>query len=188
MPVVPVPDAAPFGDVSDVRSRTVMLVGARDDEIAARLAAQIMALDAAADGAPIELHVATRSAELDAALLLADVVGATAAPVVAVARGIVGGPALAPFAAASERRGSRHVLFAFVEPELGAGSATVRDVPAVADAFARQVAVLHGWVANATGRPVSEVADDFRRGHSMDAAEALHYGLLDAVDDAPHGR
>lgn len=190
MPVVPVevPGDAPLQEPPDAGSRIVLLVGHCDDRAAARLAAQLMALDATPDDTEIELHVATRSAELEAALLVADVVGATVSPVVAVARGIVGGAALAPFAAASRRTGSRHVLFELVEPVLADGPEAVRDLPAVADAFAHRAALLHGWVAGATGRPTAEVAEHFRAGRSMNASEALRYGLLDDLTDGPRRR
>lgn len=168
--------------------RTVLLVGRLDAGAAQALAARVMDLDAEPGSDPVELHVATRVADLDAALLLADVVGATAAPVLAVGRGVVGGAALAPFAAASRRVASRRTLFQFAEPSLHVDVPHGLGLPAVAEEFAARVAALHAWVAGAAGRSSDAVADDFRRGRSLDAAEALTYGLLDELRDAPDGR
>jgi ATP-dependent protease ClpP protease subunit len=36
-------------------------------------------------------------------------------------------------------------------------------------------------LAKATGRPVEDIADDMARGRSLDAREALDYGLIDAI-------
>jgi hypothetical protein len=46
---------------------------------------------------------------------------------------------------------------------------------------------LHERVALSAGRPVSEVAADFRAGRALDAAEALRYRLVDDIagDELP---
>ena len=38
--------------------------------------------------------------------------------------------------------------------------------------------------AHATGRPVDTIADDMRAGRTLDAVEALAYGLIDAISPA----
>jgi hypothetical protein len=40
---------------------------------------------------------------------------------------------------------------------------------------------LHARLAQLTGRPAEEVAEDLRRGRYLDAREALDYGLIDGI-------
>jgi ATP-dependent Clp protease protease subunit len=40
---------------------------------------------------------------------------------------------------------------------------------------------LHARLAQLTGRPAEEIAEDMRRGRYLDAREALDYGLIDEI-------
>jgi ATP-dependent Clp protease protease subunit len=40
---------------------------------------------------------------------------------------------------------------------------------------------LYARLARRTGRPAEEIAEHMRRGHYLDAQEALEYGLIDEV-------
>jgi ATP-dependent Clp protease protease subunit len=40
---------------------------------------------------------------------------------------------------------------------------------------------LYARLAGRTGRPTEEIAEDMRRGRSLDAREALDYGLVDEI-------
>jgi ATP-dependent Clp protease protease subunit len=40
---------------------------------------------------------------------------------------------------------------------------------------------LYGRLAQRTGRPAEEIAEDMRRGRYLDAREALDYGLIDQI-------
>jgi ATP-dependent Clp protease protease subunit len=42
---------------------------------------------------------------------------------------------------------------------------------------------LHARLAQRTGRPAGEIAEDIRRGRYLDATEALGYGLIDEISD-----
>jgi ATP-dependent protease ClpP protease subunit len=43
---------------------------------------------------------------------------------------------------------------------------------------------LYGRLARRTGRAAEEIAEDMRRGHFLDAREALDYGLIDEITAA----
>lgn len=159
--------------------RTVLLVGPLEHESATQAAAQVMTLDAEAEG-EISLHVACQDGDLGAALMLAETVDLTAAPVCAVAKGVVGGVALAPFAAAQRRIGSRRATFRLFEPRL-ALSGVASELTAQAEELLQQVDQLHAWLAAATGQPTATIADDFARRLTLDAEAALAYGLLDEI-------
>jgi ATP-dependent Clp protease protease subunit len=54
----------------------------------------------------------------------------------------------------------------------------------IAEHAARHRALLWRFqvrLANATGRPAEDVADDMRRGRYLDALEALDYRLIDVI-------
>ena len=40
---------------------------------------------------------------------------------------------------------------------------------------------LYGRLAQRTGRPAEEIAEDMRRGRYLDASEAVDYGLIDEI-------
>jgi ATP-dependent Clp protease protease subunit len=159
--------------------RTVLLHGRLDSDRADRAAAALMSLDAAGDE-PVTIRLAVEDAELTAALALADTVDLMGVPVHVTCAGMVGGPALAVLAAADRRTAAPHARFRLADPTArldGRASDVSRD----AEAFRSQVRTVHEWVAQATGRTVDAVAEDFRARRYLSAAEAAGYGLVEAT-------
>jgi ATP-dependent Clp protease protease subunit len=177
-----VPPAGPTRHLEDrglLEHRTVLLTGRLDDEVATRVAAQVMTLDAEGSD-EIALHVACEGGELLAALMLAETIGLVSAPIRAVAKGVVGEVALAPFAAAARRTATPRASFRLAEPQLSISGAA-SEITAEADNLRRHVARLHTWVSDATGQPLETVALDMERRRTLDVDEALAYGLIDEV-------
>lgn len=166
--------------------RTVLLLAPLTHGTATRAAAEVMALDADGDS-EITLHLCCREGELLPALMLAETIDLAASPVVAMARGVVGGAALAPFAAADRRTASRHATFRLGEPEVSL-SGTAGDLPAKAEELLGHVDQLRAWVVAATGQPGRTVAGDMERGRLLDADAARAYGLIDEVPSRPDER
>jgi ATP-dependent Clp protease protease subunit len=179
IPTVPV-DPVERSVAERLLARRVLLVtGHLDADAATRAAASIMLLDAESDR-PLELHLSTPSAELDAAVALAETVALTRGQVTALARGSVGGCAVAVLAAAGRRLASPHALITLTEPRTSfEGSAA--DLGRTVDSYQRQLDVVVGYVAQVSGRDRAEVAADFRRGLVLTAQEAVGYGLLTGV-------
>ncbi len=167
----------PPRDVSDrlLEHRIIIVGGRLDDAVADRAAAQLLLLDRSHE--LIELHLTCPESDLGAALALADVVDLVRAPVHALARGRVGGPAVAVLCAARHRAAHRHALFVLTVPG-GAGEGCAEDLRNLAEQHRSQLAQLRARLAAVTGRGDAEIATDLEAGRLLSAEEALAYGLV----------
>ena len=162
--------------------RIVLITGPLDDDAAAEAAAALMALDAAG-AAPIEVHLDSGDGTLESAFLVIDTIDQLRAAVRIHGRGQVGGPALGLMAAGAHRSATPHTRFRLRQP-----TARLTGTPDQIAAYSRQQQELlwrlHARLAQATGRPAEEIAEDMRRGRSLDAQEAREYGLIDEISVA----
>jgi ATP-dependent Clp protease protease subunit len=171
----------PFGldrDVADrlLDQRVIVLGGRLDDSVANRVTAQLVLLGAR-DDRPIELHLACTDADLEPSLALAGAVDLVEAPVHAIVRGTLRGPAVAVLCAAQQRSAHRHTMFILLLPQFS-GDGTAAELAALADQHERQVARLRDLIVRATGRARQEVAADLDAGRVLGAEEAKEYGLV----------
>ena len=159
--------------------RIVLVTGPLDDALAAEVAAQLVTLDAAG-AAPIDLHLDVPDGALEATFVLIDAIDALRAPVRAYCRGRVGGPPIGVLAAATRRTAARHTRF-----RLGQPTTHFTGTPDSIAARSRQQTDLlwrlHARLAQRTGRPAEEIAEDMRRTRHLDAEEARVYGLIDEI-------
>ena len=162
--------------------RIVLITGRLDDDAAAEAAAALVTLDAAG-AAPIELHLDSQDGTLESAFLVIDMIDQLRAAVRTHGRGQVGGPALGVMAAGAHRSATPHTRFRLLQP-----AARFTGTPDQIAAYSRQQQELlwrfHARLAQATGRPAEEIAEDMRRGRSLDAQEAREYGLIDEISAA----
>ncbi|HWN91627.1 MAG TPA: ATP-dependent Clp protease proteolytic subunit [Verrucomicrobiae bacterium] len=162
--------------------RIVLIMGRLDDDAAAEAAAALMSLEGTGD-TPIELHLDSHDGTLESAFIVIDTIDLLRAAVRVHGRGQVGGPALGVIAAAAHRSATAHTRFRLLQP-----TARFMGTPDQIAAYSRQQQELlwrlHARLARATGRPAEEIAEDMRRGRSLDAREALEYGLIDEISAA----
>jgi ATP-dependent Clp protease, protease subunit len=159
--------------------RIVFVTGRLDDAIAAEAAAEMMALDATGD-VPIELYLDSPDGTLEAAFVIIDTINLLHATVRVHCRGQVCGPALGVVAAADHRVASPHTRFRLAQP-LAQFSGTPNQIAAYSQQQQDLLWRFQARLAQITGRPAEEIADDMRRGRYLDAQEAVEYGLIDAV-------
>jgi ATP-dependent Clp protease protease subunit len=159
-----------------LEQRVIVLGGRLDDSAANRVTAQLLLLDARDDSA-IELHLACSDADLEPSLALAGAVDLVGAPVHAVVRGTLRGPAVAVLCAAQQRAAHRHAMVILSLPQFS-GEGTAGHLAALAEQHERQVARLRDLVATATGRAAPDVAADLEAGRVFSAEEAMEYGLV----------
>jgi ATP-dependent Clp protease, protease subunit len=160
--------------------RVILLGGRLDDTSANRAAAQLLVLNRRNSRSPIELHLACTDAELSASLALADAVDLVAAPVHAVVRGTLAGPAVAVLCSAQERAAHRHAVLVLSLPPTSA-EGTAGQLAVLAEQHDRQVARLRELIAATTGRSAEDVGADLSTGRVLSGQEALDYGLLNRL-------
>ena len=159
--------------------RIVLVTGHLDDGVAGLAAAQLMLLDASGDE-PVELRLSCPDGDLDASVALADTVDLVGVTVRAVCSGRVGGPALAPLAAADRRVSHPHCLFVLRDPAVKL-EGRADDVATFAASHRQQLDGLHARLAEATGQPREHVETDMRTGKTLTAEAAVQYGLVEEI-------
>ena len=156
--------------------RIVLVTGRLDADLAAEAAAALITLDAIGDE-PIELHLDSPDGTLESAFVLIDTIDLLRATLRAHCRGQVGGPAIGVAAAADHRSASPHTRFRLFQPT-GQCSGTPDQIAAHSRQQQDLLWRFHARLAQLTGRPAEEIAEDMRRGLYLDAREALDYGLI----------
>jgi ATP-dependent Clp protease protease subunit len=188
IPQVPIPEAPATREESlpdelarRLFDRRVILVHAPlDDELATRVSAQLLTLDALSEE-PITVRLSSPDGELGAALTLTDTIETLLAPVSVLATGRVGGPALLVLAAAAERRATAHASFRLRAPELRFDG-RASDLTTLAAEQKRLMQIFIARLAEVTRQPLEQVESDVETGRFLSADEALDYGLLESVE------
>ncbi len=165
--------------------RIVLLSGPLDDEVAHRVGAELMTLDAIGDGS-IHLQIDSSGGTLTAALTLMDIIDVLGVPVRASCVGQAAGPAIGVLAACSHRLMSAHARLRLLEPSVEV-QGNARQLEQLASAHVDQWRAFCARVSELTGQPTQRVLDDADRGRFFSAPEAIDYGLVDEVA-APDAR
>ena len=181
VPTVPMPRPGQQDDVFGrlLERRIVLVSGSLGHDVANVATAQLMLLDATGDE-PIDLHLSCPDGDLDASSAVADTVDLVGVEVRAWCRGTLGGPALAPLAAADRRFAHPHCVFALKDPTVQL-EGRADQLTSLAAAHERQLAGLHSRLARATGQPLDRVVADMGRGLILSAEEAISYGLVEEL-------
>jgi ATP-dependent Clp protease protease subunit len=163
--------------------RVVLLHGPVSPELASRVAATLLTLDAYGTQ-PVRLHLNSADGDLTAVFAIVDTLDIMRAAVHAYAMGEVGGAALGVYAAARQRLAYPHARFRLAEPKVAGLAGTADDVAAAAGRHLRALEDLVLRVAAATGQPRSRIEDDFATGRLLTAEEAREYGLVGKIVSA----
>lgn len=159
--------------------RIVIAHGLLGDESATQLCAQLLTLDAEGDAA-IRLELHGLDSELPAALTVMGVLDVVGVPVHAYAAGRITGAALGVLASCSHRRAYPNAVLVLSEPRVHIdGSAA--EIAAHDQQLRTMLDTLFIRLAEVTGREVDQIREDARRGTHLTAAQALAYGLVQAL-------
>lgn len=159
--------------------RTVLLTGDLA-EVATRCAAELMTLDATADGA-IDLRIDCAGGGLDDAFAVLDVVDLVSVPVHATCIGRADGPVAAVLAVADHRVAAPHALIRLHEGSGIAFDGRADELAAIAASHRAQLDRLCSRVARASGQPAEIIHDLVERRRPLDPDQAKHLGLVDDI-------
>jgi ATP-dependent Clp protease, protease subunit len=160
--------------------RILLLQGRVTSQAANRAAAALLTLDALGTE-PVKLHISAAEGDLGAVFILVDALDVMRAPVHATAVGEVGGAVIGVFVAGKRRLAYPHARFRLAEPAVTGVAGTADEVAAAAGRYLQVLDDLMVRVAEATGQPRSRVEDDFAAARTLDAGEALDYGLVEEI-------
>jgi len=150
--------------------RIVLVTGRLDDDAATKAAAALLALDARGDR-PIELHLDSPDGALGAAFALIDTADTLRSTLRVLCRGQIGGPAIGVVAAADHCAAAPHARFHLSQPT-ARFAGTPEEIATQSRQLQELLWKLYGRLAQRTGRPAEEIAEDMRRGRYLNARSA----------------
>ncbi|HXQ58677.1 MAG TPA: ATP-dependent Clp protease proteolytic subunit [Acidimicrobiales bacterium] len=171
-----------FGDqvLSSLFARRIVLVhGDLTSDRASEAAAALLTLDALGDE-HVELRLQVPTATWEAAGVLIDVIDVMGVPVHTVALGLVGGGAVGILAAGTHRAISPHARLHLRHPDTEA-SGRPADLSRAVDAQSALQNEFERLLAERTGRPVAEIAEEWAAGGFLDAPSAIALGYADTL-------
>jgi len=165
--------------------RIVLVSGVIDDASAARVAAELMTLDATGDQALV-LQLQGVDAGYGPAFSLMDTIDLLGVPVLARCTGMVAGAAVGVVAVSHHRWATEHSTFRLGDPQTSA-QGTFAELERWAEQLGRQRARFVDRLSQAVGTDAGDLAASLASGRILDPHEALEAGLVDRVGGVPPG-
>jgi ATP-dependent Clp protease protease subunit len=164
-----------------MKTRTVMITGAIEQETAEKVMAQLLVLDAESHE-PIRVYVSSPGGHVDSGYAIYDMMRYVESPVIGIGVGWVASIAVPILFGAD--RDKRYALpntrFLLHQPSGGAGG-QASDIRIEAQEILKIRARINQLISEETGQPVDKVARDSDRNFWMNAEEALEYGLVKKI-------
>jgi len=164
-----------------LKTRTILLSGGIDKELAEKLIKQMLLLEADGDD-PIKVFIDSPGGDADAGYAIFDMLRFIRPEVITIGMGTVASAgALVHLAAAKENRLSLpNAHFLIHQPLSG-----IRGVATEIEIHARELeklrAKINQLIADETGQNVKKVSEDTDRDYWLNAEEALEYGLISRI-------
>lgn len=165
-----------------LRERIVFLGREVDDVIANQLAAQMLLLSAEDPGRDIHLYINSPGGAVDGGMAVYDTMQFVDCDVATYAMGMAAsmGQFLLTAGTPGKRFALPHARLMMHQPSAGLGG-TAADITIQADMLGRLKRQLNELQSRHTGQPVDQIERDSDRDRWFTAAEAVDYGLIDAV-------
>jgi len=164
-----------------MKTRTVLVNGSVDQELAEKVMAQLLVLDADSHG-PIRVMITSPGGHVDSGFAIYDTMKFVESPIITIGAGWVASIAVPIFFGGD--KGSRLSLpntrFLLHQPSGGAGGQAA-DIRIEAQEILKIRVRINNMVSEETGQPVDKVAQDSDRNFWMSAEEALKYGLVSKI-------
>jgi len=165
-----------------LQQRIIVLGQQVDDDIANRIAAQMLLLAAEDPTADIALYINSPGGSVTAGMAIFDTMEFIPCDVATYAMGLAA--SMGQFLLSAGARGKRYALphcqILMHQPSAGVGG-TESDISIQAELFRRHKQEMAQLIASHTGQPVEKIIADFDRDRWFSAAEALDYGFVDHV-------
>ena len=165
-----------------LQQRIIVLGQQVDDDIANRIAAQMLLLAAEDPVADIALYINSPGGSVTAGMAIFDTMEFIPCDVATYAMGLAA--SMGQFLLSAGARGKRYALphcqILMHQPSAGVGG-TESDISIQAELFRRHKQEMAQLIAGHTGQPVEKIIADFDRDRWFSAAEALEYGFVDHV-------
>jgi ATP-dependent Clp protease protease subunit len=164
-----------------LKTRTVLINGSVDEELAEHVIAQALVLDAESHD-PIRVMITTPGGVIDFGIAIHDVLRYIESRVLCIGAGFVASMGVPIMLAA--KKGNRFALpntrFMMHQPSGGAGGQAT-DIRITAQEILKIRERLNRLIAEETGQPLEKVAADSDRDFWMSAEEAKEYGLISKI-------
>ncbi|GGN91098.1 ATP-dependent Clp protease proteolytic subunit [Nocardia rhizosphaerihabitans] len=165
-----------------LRERIIFLGTQVDDDIANKLCAQILLLDAEDPTKDISLYINSPGGSVTAGMAIYDTMQFAECDIKTVAMGLAAsmGQFLLTAGTPGKRFALPHTRIMMHQPSAGIGGSAA-DIAIMAEQFAHTKRELNELQAQHTGKSVEQVTEDADRDRWFTAKEALEYGFIDHV-------
>jgi ATP-dependent Clp protease, protease subunit len=165
-----------------LQQRIIVLGQQVDDDIANRIAAQMLLLAAEDAESDIALYINSPGGSVTAGMAIFDTMEFIPCDVATYAMGLAA--SMGQFLLSAGARGKRYALphcqILMHQPSAGVGG-TESDIAIQAELFRRHKQEMAQLISSHTGQPVEKIIADFDRDRWFSAEEALAYGFVDHV-------
>jgi ATP-dependent Clp protease protease subunit len=165
-----------------LQQRIIVLGQQVDDDIANRIAAQMLLLSAEDPEADISLYINSPGGSVTAGMAIFDTMEFIQCDVATYAMGLAA--SMGQFLLSAGARGKRYALphcqILMHQPSAGVGG-TESDIAIQAELFRRHKREMAELIAGHTGQTVEKIIADFDRDRWFSAQEAMEYGFVDHV-------
>lgn len=164
-----------------LKSRTILINGTVDQELAERVIAQLLVLDTESND-PIKVIITSPGGHVDSGFAIHDMMKYIASPLITIGAGWVASIAVPIlFGAPKEKRFSLpNTRFLIHQPSGGAGG-QLADIRIEAQEILKIRKRINEMISEETGQPIEKVAKDSDRNFWMSAQEALEYHLISKI-------
>jgi ATP-dependent Clp protease protease subunit len=164
-----------------LKTRTVLIMGAIDQELAERVMTQLLVLDADSNE-PIRVFITSPGGHVDSGFAIHDMLRFVKSPVIAIGAGWLASMAVPIMLAAKKenRFALPNTRFMMHQPSGGAGGQAA-DIRIEAQEIIKIRNRINELISEGTGQTHEKVADDSDRNFWLNAEEALEYGLISKI-------
>jgi ATP-dependent Clp protease protease subunit len=167
-----------------MNSRTILVSGQVDEELAEKTIAQLLVMDAESHD-PIKVVITSPGGHVDAGYAIHDIMRFVKSPVIGISAGWVASIAVPIlFGADKDKRYSLpNARFLLHQPSGGAGG-QASDIRIEAREILKIRKRINKLISDETGQTEEKIAKDSDRNFWMNAEEALEYGLISKIIDS----